>query len=822
MYKKTSLLDGFELPNITHENIKQQLIKLGNSHLVRQRKSIDGLPIEERLKVISDEVMKILSRYKDFVRVIYDENELNQYIDFVISRGDEGILAFDTETNNSIDPLTCKLMGLCLYIPNTKPVYVPINHCYPETDTLLPNQVSMQCVTDICNKIKNSAIKLIYHNGKFDIRVCYNTAGVYLPIWWDTMIAAQLINENEQAKLKVQYKAHVDSTMSEYNIENLFTGLPYAWISPELFAYYAAIDSYDTYSLQQKQQRYFEEVGNEKLYNLFMNIEMPIVTVTAEMEDNGICIDTDYTDRLNKKYQSIAAKYRKDIDEILEPYKDKISYYQSIGKIDNPVNYDSAAQLTIILYDILETPVGVDGKKATDKATLKSIKTPFTETILKYRHYNKLITSFTEPLPKLISKRDGKLHAHFNQMGKEERGVRTGRFSSTDPNLQQIPSHEASMRLMFSASPNHAIVGGDFSQQEPRLLTHICKDKNLIDTYIAGKDLYATIGSKIFKKDYWECMEHWEDGSPNPTGKDIRKMCKQIVLATMYGMGAKLLASMINVDIEKCREILDEFYKMFPSVKEFAQSNELKAKNIGYVEDYMGRRRHLPDASLPEISVDAKRDIITDCSKIFVDCIPADDKIEISDKELTYKWQSIYNNDYRDNGFNAKVKFKELAKKSNIGIADNGAFISKATTQCVNASIQGSAATLTKKAMVLIHNDKELKNLGFKLLIPVHDELLGECPIENAEKCSKLLSQLMVDAAKPECNVPMKVDTYVVKHWYADELNDIIQESYHKMIDKGNTHEQAVLMLERDYPELRAGIVDDICKGNFNVMTGDV
>ena len=88
MYKKTSLLDGFELPNITHENIKQQLIKLGNSHLVRQRKSIDGLPIEERLKVISDEVMKILSRYKDFVRVIYDENELNQYIDYVISKGD--------------------------------------------------------------------------------------------------------------------------------------------------------------------------------------------------------------------------------------------------------------------------------------------------------------------------------------------------------------------------------------------------------------------------------------------------------------------------------------------------------------------------------------------------------------------------------------------------------------------------------------------------------------------------------------------------------------------------------------------------------------
>ena len=197
--------------------------------------------------------------------------------------------------------------------------------------------------------------------------------------------------------------------------------------------------------------------------------------------------------------------------------------------MDRPVNFESASQLNIVLYDILKTPIPESGR-STDKQTLSALKTPFTEAILEYRHYSKLLSGFTIPLPNWLSKRDGKLHASFNQMGKEENNVRTGRFSSTDPNLQQIPSREKVMRMVFKASPGYCIVGGDYSQQEPRLLTHMCRDQNLIDTYNAGKDLYATIGSFVFHKDYWECMEHWEDGTPNPEGKKVRSKCKGLVL----------------------------------------------------------------------------------------------------------------------------------------------------------------------------------------------------------------------------------------------------------------------------------------------------
>ena len=209
MYKKTSLLDGFELPNITHENIKQQLIKLGNSHLVRQRKSIDGLPIEERLKVISDEVMKILSRYKDFVRVIYDENELNQYIDYVISRGEEGILAFDTETNNSLEPITCKLMGGCIYTPGQKNAYIPVNHI-DASRQLLPNQLTETQIKEQFDRLHDT--KIIMHNGKFDYEVIKCTCDCALDIYWDTLIAAKVLDENELAGLKEQYRMKIDAS----------------------------------------------------------------------------------------------------------------------------------------------------------------------------------------------------------------------------------------------------------------------------------------------------------------------------------------------------------------------------------------------------------------------------------------------------------------------------------------------------------------------------------------------------------------------------------------------------------------------------------
>ena len=695
-YKKFSFLDDFEMPEVTHDAIKQQLVMLGKTHAIKKRKSLDSMPLEERLNYIKNEVYKILGRYKNYVKVIRNENEFNNYINRAIELD---CLTLDTETNNSLDPLTCKLMGLCLYLPNSKPVYVPVNHVNHETNELLENQVSLECITKAFKKLKDSNTKIIYHNGKFDIRVCYNVTGVYLPIWWDTMIAAQLLNENELARLKYQYKIHVDPTIGTYNIEKLFTGLPYELVDPEIFALYAAIDAFDTYLLQQKQQNIFEHEDMKNLYRLFNEIEIPTVLVVSKMEDDGICLDLDFLNKLNNKYSIKKKEYADKLKNLLEPYKNQIKYYQNLGKLDDPVNFESPPQLNIVLYDIMKTPIPETGK-STDKATLKSLKTPFTETILEYRHYSKLISGFTEPLPTWLSKKDGKLHASFNQMGKEENNVRTGRFSSTDPNLQQIPSREKAMRMVFKASPGYVIVGADYSQQEPRLLASLCKEQNLIKTYNEGKDLYATIGSFIFHKDYWECMEHWEDGSANPEGGKIRKKCKQIVLGITYGMGAKLMASNLGISIEECKDILNEFFKMFPTIKQFMVDNEQSVKEKGFVEDYIGRRRHLPDADLEPLKIEAKKNYITD-SDVFIDCVTEDSNIELLDDNLTKIWEQKWK-EYQEaphkgfNSYDIKKQFKELAKNNGVDTFDNGAFISKALTQCTNARIQGCLGGETK------------------------------------------------------------------------------------------------------------------------------
>lgn len=819
---KASLLDDFEIPEITHENIKEQLIKVGKSHSVKRVQNLKDLSLTDRLKLIEEEVYKVLGRYKGFVRVIRDIDSLNKYIDRAV---EIDCIALDTETNNSLDPLTCKIMGLCLYIPNTKPVYVPINHCVPGTEVLLDNQITEQQARQALDKLSNNNTKIIYHNGKFDIRVVYNTLGLYLPIYWDTMLAAQVLDENERAGLKPQFKRYIDPTIGTYNIEKLFAGIPYAWVDPEIFALYSAIDAYDTYKLKQHQEKLFSEKGMENNFKLFKEIEVPVTLIVAKMEDAGIDVDVNFVEKLNNKYHRGMDSALDKLNDILKPFESTIKLFQSEGKLDTPLNFNSSSQLQILLYDVIKAQPIEDFGRSTDKTTLKMLDIPFTNALLDYRHYAKLISAFTEALPKLRSPRDGKIHASFNQMGKEDNNVVTGRFSSTDPNLQQIPSHEKVMRLMFKASPGYVIIGGDYSQQEPRLLTHMCGDPKLIETYNNKKDLYATIASFIFKKDYWECMEKWEDGTPNPSGKEVRNMSKRIVLGIMYGMGAKLMASNLNVSVEKCKEILEEFYKMFPTVKQFTVGNEQMARDLGYVEDYIGRRRHLPDINLPEIEVVAEQLVKVD-NDVFLEDIPS--SISVYDEKVSKEWEDSYYND-KAPSFRKKPAFKERAKALGIKVVDNGAFISKATTQCTNARIQGSAATLTKKAMVEIYNDKELMDLGFRLLVPVHDELLGECPIENADKVEELLVKAMIRAGKPECSVNMKVDTYCVKHWYSDEVAYGIREAFLQYIN-GNpkknlepiSESEAYEKLYNKYPELSQETIKQMANNTFDHIYGEL
>lgn len=768
------------------------------------------LPLEERLRLITENVYRILGKYKENTVVIKTKQDFIEYIDKAIENGE---IAIDTETNNSLDPISCKLMGPCIYTPGKKNAYIPINHIDHKTGERLPWQLTEEDVKEQFNRLIESGTKtqIIVHNGKFDYQVLKCTSGFIMPMYWDTMIGAKLLDENEKAGLKEQYISKIDPSIEKYSIDHLFENIEYAVVDPEVFALYAATDAFMTYKLKEWQVKQFEKPGHEKLYKLFLNIEMPIVEVAAEMELTGVEIDKEYGKRLSAKYhkklEAVEDKIKIELskyDELIKQWRltDDANFHppkktgEGFGKskneqLEDPVNITSPSQLAILIYDVLKHPV-VDKKKprGTGEDILEKINLPICELILEARGILKLIGTYIDKLPAVVSPITNRLHAHFNQLG-----AGTGRFSSSDPNLQNIPSHDKSIRMLFKASEGHILVGSDFSQQEPRLLSNYAQDDNMINAYKEGKDLYATIASGVYNNTYWDNMEHFEDGTPNPEGKKRRSACKSLLLGIMYGRGVASIAEQINGTVKEAQAIVDNFYDGFPKVKKWMDETQTNAKKYGYVEDSWGRRRRLPDIQLPKYTIKLKTEQkpsifnpLLYCKGILTNKKPA----------IINKYERILESCKSKRDYES---IKEQAEKENVIIQDNSGFISQAERQCVNARIQGGAATMSKKAMIAVYRDTILRDLGFKLLIAVHDELIGECPIENQDLVASRLTEIMKHAADDVCNVPFKCDATIESVWYESDYNDTLINDYNKRVTSGLSKEDVFNQICEEYCE---------------------
>lgn len=313
-------------------------------------------------------------------------------------------------------------------------------------------------------------------------------------------------------------------------------------------------------------------------------------------------------------------------------------------------------------------------------------------------------------------------------------------------------------------------------QQEPRLLSGLSMDENMINAYKQGKDLYATIASKIYHNDYWDNMEHKEDGTPSPEGKKRRGSVKSLMLGILYGMGSGSLAVSIGCTVKEAQKIIDDFYKEFPKVKSWIDKTYSDAKDNGYVEDFWGRRRRLPDIQLPmyEISVKGEKSNNLDFNPI-LGCFGA---VKKSENPKVVKYKKLL----KDCDTLQKLnKVVSTADKDGIIIRSNSGFISRAERQCVNARVQGSAATMSKKAMIKVHSDEILNELGFRLMLAVHDELIGECPIENAEKVADRLCEIMKGAAQPDCVTPFKCDATIESVWYETDYSNMVREDFSKL-----------------------------------------
>lgn len=335
----------------------------------------------------------------------------------------------------------------------------------------------------------------------------------------------------------------------------------------------------------------------------------------------------------------------------------------------------------------------------------------------------------------------------------------------------------------IKARERYILIGGDYSQQEPKLLAVLCQDENMMSAANEGKDLYSSIAAKAFHTTYENCLEHFPENAPikkekgkwryatqeeienndydkladgitdtYSEGKARRKQSKVILLGLMYGRGSTALAEQLNCSKEEAQDIMDSVFTAFPKIKEYDEHSKAFAKKYGFATTLWGRKRRLSDIKLKPYDFDFSNSIITYGRDDFI-------------RDVTKKLQDNY---WRRND---KQKIIDDAWKNyKVKIRDNSGFIARAERQIINSCVQGSAADMSKKALVKINEDKKLRDLGFSMLVPIHDEILGMCPLANAKECKDLFTYDMEHCAEDRVPLNITVDPTMSFEWYGEEV----------------------------------------------------
>ena len=770
-------MDLFNIPGVpsTKEKDKNILSKTAKKPSKVVAKA--GMSLQERIRQIKDSVERNLGEYKAKYFTIRDELNLHEYINDCIESGE---CAIDTETTG-LNPMLDDIVGFSIYTPGNKAAYIPINHIDYMTNAKVSNQLSKEICKNELQRLVDNKVKIIMFNAKFDIRVLRHQIGVYLEAYWDGYIAQKLLNENEKENgLKYLHNKYVLKGQKDaFAFSDLFEKMSFALVPINSGYIYAARDAEVTYQLYEYQKQFLDK-NNQKcidkdlveVADVFRNIEMPLINVVADMEDNGIRVDIDYLHKLSEKYNQLLIEKEAEFYKLCDKYNDKIEEYRRKNpnnKLSSMINIASSTQIAILLYDILgEKPVPRQPARGTGEAVLKAINNEFCQAILDYREVAKLISTYIDKMEKIINPNDGKVHCVFNQYG-----AATGRFSSQDPNMQNIPSHNKEIRKMFTADEGYILMSSDYSQQEPKVMTQMCGDKKMLDAYKQGKDLYSEIAALAFNRKYEDCLEFYLDENGNKTdktnkeGKEYRTQAKSILLGILYGRGITSVAEQLKTTKQKAQQIQDKIFKGFPAIQKFEEDSKEMAYEKGYVTTLWGRKRRLPNMQLEPYEFDFSNFVSEDFDPLSFDDTNSDLIRQEVEAQAIDHYTELLDKAW---GRQAKEQVKARARQEGIIIKDNGGFIADAERQCVNARIQGSAADMTKKAMILVGNDNRLKELGFQILIPVHDELIAQCPIENAVECKKRFAQLMSDAAKDRLEVPISCDVACSYQWYGDEI----------------------------------------------------
>ena len=491
-------------------------------------------------------------------KLIDNEEDAKKICDYFFT---SEFLSLDTETT-STSPIDAELVGLSFAVREKEAFYVAIP----------ADREEAQKMVDIFKPLyENPTILKIGQNIKYDLEVLRNYGVVLAGPMWDTMIAHYLIqpelrhNMDYMAETLLDYRTiHIDELIgpkgkNQRSMRDL---------APTDVYEYAAEDADITLQLKNVLEPMLKEKNVEEL---FYEIEMPLVPVLAEMEMNGVCIDTESL----KETSDIFTKRMHDLEAEI---------YQLAGESFNIASPKQVGDILFGKMKIIEKPKKTKtGQYVTSEEVLQQLrgKNAIVDKILEHRGLKKLLGTYVDALPKLINPRTGHIHTSFNQTI-----TATGRLSSSDPNLQNIPvrgEDGKEIRKAFIPEPGCLFFSADYSQIELRVMAHLSEDENMINVFREGKDLHAATAATIYKKDI------------NEVSRDERTKSKRANFGIIYGITVFGLAERLEIDRNESRQLIDGFFQTFPQVHDYMERSKEIVREKGYAETVFHRRRYLPD-----------------------------------------------------------------------------------------------------------------------------------------------------------------------------------------------------------------------------------
>ncbi|HEX4985880.1 MAG TPA: DNA polymerase I [Burkholderiales bacterium] len=477
-----------------------------------------------------------------------------------------GLTCIDTETTG-LDPMTAQLVGVSLAVEPQRAAYIPVGHSYAGAPEQLPRELVLARLKPW---LEDAGRRKVGQNLKYDRHVLAN-AGLRLEgIEHDTLLQSYVLESHRPHDMDDLAARHLGIRTITYDD---VTGkgaarIPFEQVDVLRATQYAAEDADVTLQLHRK---LFPQIGqDEKLARVYRDIEMPVMGVLFAMERRGVLLDTQLLEQQSRELGARMLELEQEV-------------HRQAGQ---PFNLNSPRQLQEILFEKHKLPVKKKtpgGLPSTDEDVLQELALdhPLPKLILEYRGVSKLKSTYTDKLPRMVNPATGRVHTNYAQAV-----AVTGRLSSNEPNLQNIPVRTAEgrrIREAFIAPPGSLIVSADYSQIELRIMAHLSQDKGLLQAFATGQDVHRHTASEIFGVD------------AAAVTAEQRRYAKVINFGLIYGMSAFGLASQLGIERAAAQQYMERYFLRYPGVKDYMERTREAARNQGYVETVFGRRLYLND-----------------------------------------------------------------------------------------------------------------------------------------------------------------------------------------------------------------------------------